>query len=408
VTRSRGASHAPHVFVPQPLVGRSSAELFAYVTGKSPVTGRPVMEEVIAGLTRPVQADETIDRHKPRMLSPAPEDRLHEEFRARGFTDQLPIVLPTEERVQTMLGGTSRSPEEIVGRLAPASSREPWQFTVEKVAVNAVMAGAAPQYLPVILALASTGVTARNSSTTSLAGMAIVNGPVRDELGIGGGLGALGPYHHANVTIGRAWGLLSQNLQGGSAPGLTYMGSQGNAYAFTSCCFGENEEASPWEPLHVQHGFAPRDDVVSAFVGGRTTLFSLGLPEVRWKEALLRHLLACDAVRGPVLLLDPLVARRLVELGFEDKARLAEWVVEHARIPAGEFWELSLNKLAYLPRAAAGQEPWAGMLAAPADELVPMFQLKQVHTAVVGGETNATWRVMGHTLEGQARIDAWR
>jgi hypothetical protein len=82
--------------------------------------------------------------------------------------------------------------------------REYWEFTVEKVAVNAVMAGARPEYLPVILALLASGQTARSSSTNSFATFAVVNGPIRKQIGMGDGIGALGPYNHANVTIRRA------------------------------------------------------------------------------------------------------------------------------------------------------------------------------------------------------------
>src|ERR671932_802962 len=158
-----------------------------------------------------------------------------------------------------MLKCTSRSPEEIVGRMRPTMFLEYWEYNVEKVAVNAVMAGARPEYLPVILALASTGQTARSSSTTSFATIAMVNGPVRHEIDMNWGTGAFGPYNHANATIGRAFGLLSQNLQGGSEPGVTYMGSQGNNYAYNCVTFAENEERSPWEPFHVQHSFRSTD-----------------------------------------------------------------------------------------------------------------------------------------------------
>ena len=82
----------------------------------------------------------------------------------------------------------------------------------------------------------------------------MVNGPIRDEIDMNSGIGAFGPYNHANATIGRAYSLVSQNLQGGSVPGETYMGSQGNSYAY-SACFAENEERSPWTPFHVQHGY---------------------------------------------------------------------------------------------------------------------------------------------------------
>src|SRR5207248_5005559 len=122
-------------------------------------------------------------------------------------------------------------------------------------------------------------VSARGSSTSSLATMAVVNGPIRHEIGMNAGTGAMGPYNHANATIGRAYGLLSQNLQGGSVPGLTYMGSQGNGYAYSSVTFAENQERSPWEPFHVQHGFKATDSTVSVFGGCRTTAFTLGLRE---------------------------------------------------------------------------------------------------------------------------------
>src|SRR5437660_7433376 len=154
-----------------------------------------------------------------------------------------------------MLAHTSHKPDEVVGHMRPTQFREYWEYTVEKVAVNAVMAGARPEYFPVILAIAAAGVSARGSSTSSMASMAVVNGPIRNEIGMNAGTGALGPYNHANATIGRAFGLLSQNLQGGSIPGLSYMGNQGNNYNYNSLTFAETEERSPWEPFHVQHGF---------------------------------------------------------------------------------------------------------------------------------------------------------
>src|ERR1019366_6665211 len=105
--------------------------------------------------------------------------------------------------------------------------REFWEFDVEKVAVNAVMAGAKPEYFPVILALAASGLSARPSNPPSWCTLSVVNGPIRNEIGMNSGIGAMGPYNHANATIGRAHNLLSINLQGGSGPGDTYMGSLG-------------------------------------------------------------------------------------------------------------------------------------------------------------------------------------
>src|SRR5579883_2432682 len=217
------------------------------------------------------------DHAVPRCLDPDTEDNLQRLFLENNWTDKLPIVLPTEKRVAQMLAHTSHAPDEIVGRMQPTEFRVAFEYTVEKVAVNAVMAGARPEYFPVILALAATGASARGSTTSSAAAMAVVNGPIRHELGMNWEIGAMGPYNHANATIGRAYGLLSQNLQGGSVPGLTYMGSQGNNYAYNSVTYAENEERSPWEPFHVQHGFKPTDSAVSLFTGCRSTAFTLGL-----------------------------------------------------------------------------------------------------------------------------------
>jgi hypothetical protein len=288
VTQLNGMPRMRQVFVPQPVMGKTPQQLRAYIDGTDPITGRPVMQEVIEGLTMPLDDDDlkqiTFERSTPRLVDVDTEENLHRLFQENLWTDYLPIILPTEERVAAMLAHTSRKPDEVVGHMRATHFREYWEYTVEKVAVNAVMAGAKPEYFPVILALAATGASARGSTTSSAAAMVVVNGPVRHELGMNAGIGAMGPYSHANATIGRAYGLLSQNLQGGSVPGLTYMGSQGNNYAYTNVTFAENEERSPWEPFHVQHGFKPTDSTVSAFTGCRSTSFTLGLREKHWRE----------------------------------------------------------------------------------------------------------------------------
>ena len=256
------------------------------------MSGRPFMQVVLDGLTVPLDEADlqgvSFDRTTPRLLEPDTEDHLQRLFEENCWTDFLPITLPTEARVEAMLKGTSHPPDKIVGRLRPTAFREFWEFTVEKVAVNAVMAGARPEYFPVILALASSGISARSSSTNSFATISVVNGPIRNEIGMNSGIGAMGPYNHANATIGRAYGLLSQNLQGGSVPGDTYMGSLGNWYAYTAV-LPEAEERSPWQPLHVQKGFKPTDSVATVFFGGWYT--HAGLRPAR-------HLAGKDAPRA--------------------------------------------------------------------------------------------------------------
>ena len=138
-------------------------ELRAYIEGTDPVSRRPFMQEVIEALTAPLDEEDlkgvSFERSTPRLLAPDTEENLQRLFIDNHWTDFLPIVLPTEERVAAMLKGTSHPPDKVVGRMRPTSFREFWEFTVEKVAVNAVMAGARPEYFPVILALAASGVT---------------------------------------------------------------------------------------------------------------------------------------------------------------------------------------------------------------------------------------------------------
>jgi hypothetical protein len=413
VAAQNGMPGLRQAFVPQPVMGKTAAELRAYVDGRDPLSGRPVMQEVIEGLTRPFTDAERgsleFDRSTPRLVEPDTEANLHRLFLERDWTDKLPIVLPTEARVAAMLAATRRRPDEVVGRMRPTHFREAWEYTVEKVAVNAVMAGARPAYFPVILALAATGVSARGSSSSSLATMAMVNGPVRHEIGMNVGTGALGPHNHANATIGRAYGLLSQNLQGGSVPGITYMGSMGNNYAYNSVTFGENEERSPWEPFHVQHGLGAAESAVSVFTGCRSTAFTLGLREKHWREHVRNLLRGLDPHTPPTLLLDPITARQFVDRGgFLKKDALIDWIHDTARMPAGEYWDYQLVQNYIYPRATFGEEPWASRLAAAPEELIPMFRREDIHVAVVGGETNGYWRIMGCTYQATVSVDDWR
>ena len=413
VARVNGMPRARYAYVPQPVMGKSPRELRAYVDGLDPITGRPVMQEVIEGLTTPLTDEDlkqaTFERSTPRLVEPDTEENLHRLFLENSWTDKLPIILPTEERVAAMLACTSRKPEEIVGHMRPTAFREHWEYTVEKVAVNAVMAGARPDYFPVILALAATGVSARGSTTSSMAAMTVVNGPIRHEIGMNWGIGAMAPFNHANATIGRAYGLLSQNLQGGSEPGLTYMGSQGNNYMYNSITFAENEERSPWEPFHVQHGFQPGDSAVSVFTGCRHTAFTLGVRERYWREHVRSMLRGMDPHNPPTFVLDPITARQFIDRGgFDTKEKLIAWVHENAHMPAGEYWDYQLIQNYIYPRATFGEEPWASKLTAAPDEEIPMFRPEDIHVVVVGGETNGYWRIMGCTYHTTVSIDEWR
>jgi hypothetical protein len=403
------------VFVPHPVIGRDALELQAYLEGDDPVTGRPVLQEIIAGLTEPLAGEELegvgFERSTPLHVDPDSEENLHASFEANGWTDHLPIVLPTDERVEAMLAGTSRERDEVVGRMRPTHTREAWEYTVEKVAVNAVMAGARPEYFPVILALAASGVSARGSSTASMNNMVVVNGPIRGRIGMNAGVGAMGPYNHANATIGRAYGLLSQNLQGGSEPGLSYMGAQGNNLAYNSLCFAENEEDSPWEGFHVGRGFAAGDSTVSVFRGGAYMSATLAVRPDSWQEHLRSMVLGMDpGMCAPTLLLDPLAAEQFMRLGgFSGREDLAAWVQENVLEKARVYWDYQVVRNYILPNATAGVEPAAGRLrSGSGDDLIEMFEPGAIGVVVVGGSTKPYWCVAGPRYQATVSVDEWR
>ena len=341
----------------------------------------------------------------------ASEDEQEAMF-ARGWTDGLPVVAPTIERVARMLAGTTRAPDDMVAVIPP----DLVECTVEKVAVNAVMAGADPSHFPVILALAASGDTGRQSSMSSMGNMVVVNGPIRNEIGMNSGIGALGPYNYANSAIGRAFGLLSQNLQGGSVPGISYNGSQGCNFSYNSCTFAENEEASPWEPYHVQHGYSREDSTVTvSYVWGNVWSEHL---RTYWPEKLQAMLCGLEPSMGMTLALDPIVAREFVERGFDTKEKVIDWIYENARIPARRYWDhIMLNMIREV--VEAGVEPFASYSKAPPDELIPMFEPDRINIVVVGGATNGQFNVfMGGPMRGKFRsggarqatisVDAWR
>src|SRR5258706_5339851 len=199
------------------------------------------------------------------------EDDPIELLYARGVTDGLPVIPPTEERVKRMLAATGRDPQELIGLIGPNYGRA----TVEKVAINAVMAGCHPSYFPVVLA----GVEAMceeqfcihgiNVTTFSATPMAIINGPIRQEIGVNCGHNALGHGFRANATIGRTVRLCIRNI-GGAKPHFITKATMGHPAQYTFCV-GENEEESPWEPLHVEKGFRPEQSAVTMF-GGHSPL----------------------------------------------------------------------------------------------------------------------------------------
>jgi len=198
---------------------------------------------------------------------------------------------------------------------------------VEKVAVNAVMAGARPEHLPVILAIASTQHPAMPSSTGSYGSMVVVNGPVAKTIGMNSSVGALGPFNYANSVIGRAWTLMSINF-GNARAGDTFMATIGNGLSFTNQCCAENEGKSPWKPFHVRKGFQASESTVSIFRGWNVVTLGLGST-----NGLLQQMKSFNFMGSYTFVADPLAAKSLKDEGWSDPDRLSKNLAEKSNSP---------------------------------------------------------------------------
>ncbi|UHQ98872.1 hypothetical protein HYG81_24190 (plasmid) [Natrinema zhouii] len=181
----------------------------------------------------------------------------------REMTDGLPVVPPTAERVERMLEGTSREPDEELGTIPPKYG----VATVEKIAINAVMAGCEPAYMPVLIAAVEAmteeefNLYGVNATTHPVAPMLVVNGPIVEEINLNYGYNVFGQGYRANATIGRTVRLLLVNL-GGGTPGDMDRATHGHPGKY-SFCIAENEKKNPWDPLHVQRGFDEDESAVT-------------------------------------------------------------------------------------------------------------------------------------------------
>jgi hypothetical protein len=404
-------------FVPHPITGTPAETCRKYLDGNDPITGKPVVQEIIKALTDPLSDEDKkkgfIERPPtPRLEPPDTADNLTRRFVENGWTDGLPIVLPTEARVMEMLKGTSHKPDELVGKMQPSSPHEAWSYTVEKVAVNAVMAGAKPEYFPVILALASTGVPSIFTSTTSFARMVVVNGPIRNEIKMNSGIGALGPFNQANSVIGRAWTLMSITLDAGARVGETYMGSQGNNFNYNNLCMPENEEELPagWKPFHVQKGYKPQDSVVSTF-GGWGIIHadqSFGKPFYSQIPFWLKFV---SPFSPAMLLLDPSIIKQLNDReGFDSKEKLIDWVYNNTFVTVGDWLDNFYSVQNFiLPEGRKGAEPFASWMKLPKDAKIPQIASpKNIQILSVGGGTNLFWQAGDFGYISSASVDKWR
>jgi hypothetical protein len=280
---------------------------------------------------------------------------------ARGVTDGLPVVPPTVARVRAAVEASGRLRDTLIGLIAPRLGRA----TVERIAVNAVMAGCRPEYLPAVIAGVEAicdpdfSLVGVSGTTDAVAPLLILNGPVRQALDVNSGAGAFGPGWRANATIGRAVRLCWLNI-GGAAPGVISMStfSQPGRYSY---CIGENEEASPWEPLHVEHGFAPAESTVAVMAAEALQVVA----DTQHRSA--REVLATIARSGAVIASDG-------HAGLTDTLLVIS--PEHARTIAGDGWT----------KAQVRTFLWEETRARVNGAAVPKFrEAANIHIVVAGG-----------------------
>ena len=298
------------------------------------------LDGIIHALTAPPQPDEA----EPAQPAPAPASEIisgslqeiNDEFYRRGWAPGAPIIPPTAELVASMCAAVELAPDTVVGRIPPREGKA----TVEKIAINAVMAGCLPTHMPVLVA-AVQAITApgiwSEAYTTSMASwmpMLIINGPIRGDIDVNCDTSYMSPYNRANACIGRALGLIIMNVSGVRAK-VEDMGVVGHEGHF-GVCFGEHEEASPWEPMHHFYGLQPGDSAVTAFFPN-TRLIGPGINDAGLVlRAICDDLPAMGFDPGCAVIFTPTTARVLADAGMSRKD-VAEYIVEYARRPASQM-----------------------------------------------------------------------
>lgn len=355
-----------------------------------------VIPEIIRGLTECLTPQEQSPvspetRETTRIIFKGNLQEVNQFFYRRGWGDGLPLVPPTEEAVKEMLTGTDLPPDHLAGKILPRQGKA----TVEKIAINAVMAGAMPTYMPVILAGMAAILDPRaffpvwSVSTGAWAPCWIINGPVRLDLNINSGSGVLSPGNIANAAIGRAMGLIIKNI-GGIRPGIEDMGVQGNTSKY-SMVIAENEEENPWQPLHVEHGFKKEDSAVTLFFPNCNNQI---MPFGTDADGIIRGI-TCQVPPGRrglfLIALNPVHAKIVADKGWS-KQEIITYISEFARVPVSRHPSYNGGSLIALPKAyrATDSADSAPLLENPA----------WIRIIVAGGPGNFTGMYGGSCWEG--------
>lgn len=277
-------------------------------------------------------------------------DAINRLYRERRWSDGLPIVPPTAQRVDRMLERTRRRRDEIIARVAPGYGAA----TVERIAINCVMAGCDPEYLPFLIAATEAvadpqfNLQGIQATTNPVAVWMIVNGPIVRKLDINAGFNCIGQGAWANATIGRALRLILQNI-GGALPGEMDRATHGQPGKYSFCC-AENEDASPWDPLHVERGFE-RDQSTVTVVGAEGTMnmnthSKQALELARVIAETLVHPPSNEYVHGgePWLIISPEHAE-IFKRGGMSKTDVKRQLWEQSKMPAGRLSTKELERV---------------------------------------------------------------
>jgi hypothetical protein len=345
VATGLGASSLTRVTVPHSIASADPQAVEELIAGIADDVSAAVFDGALAQSHEGKRAGSVSNTASPvqRLEAAGDDEATMHLYRIRGWADGLPIVLPTESRVETMLGPYAPHRLLVLGQMPPSGAF----VTLESLAVAAVMAGCAPSYFPVVVAGMKAMLTPEFNllrlQTTTSAGtpMLIVSGPMSRTLGINSGADVLGAYFRPNITIGRAIRLAMIGI-GGASPLRGDMSTLGQS-AKVGLCVAENIDTSPFEALHVDAGFAPEDTVVGVIgVSGQMNVNDF---VSRTASDLLRTISRTIAVPGlynvqigggPLLLLGPEHATILAAAGF-GRAELQRWLFEHARVPIDAF-----------------------------------------------------------------------
>ncbi len=316
------------------------------------------MNDIISALTRPLTAEEKSPQPRiekpPAIAFKGSSQEVNHYYYRKGWTDGLPIVPPTEEAVAEMMQGTDLPADHVVAKLIPRMGKA----TVKKIAVNAVMAGALPVHMPLLVAAVQaladpkTRFDTFEVSTGSWAPFFIINGPIRKDVHVNCGSGALSPGNMANATIGRAVGLIVKNI-GGARKGVEDMGTLGNPGKY-SMVLGEYEEESPWDPFHVDLGYKPDDNTVTVFFPNS---FSLSIPSETSALGVARALARMEIRSLTALVVIPDHANILTREGWTKK-QLREFIVKNAATGTGRG--APLKEEDFMVVVAGGPGTWMG------------------------------------------------